>query len=70
MHHDIKVVVNMFPSQLYLHEINEPLAAVDARAGTNLINALKPTAHQSYHYVLDGAVVHSYVDPDNAARAW
>ncbi|MBK8676984.1 MAG: hypothetical protein IPN27_11635 [Cellvibrionales bacterium] len=57
------------PVAIVLHEINEPLAAVDARAGTNLINALKPTAHQSYHYVLDGAVVHSYVDPDNAARA-
>ena len=57
------------PIAIVLHEINEPLAAVDARAGTNLINALKPTAHQSYHYVLDGAAVHSYVDPDNAARA-
>lgn len=57
------------PVAIVLHEINEPLAAIDVRSGTNLINALKPTAHQSYHYVLDGAVVHSYVDPDNAARA-
>lgn len=57
------------PVAIVLHEINEPLAPVDGRAGTNLINALKPTAHQSYHYVLDGAAIHSFVDPDMAARA-
>jgi hypothetical protein len=54
---------------IILHEVNEPLGALGSRIGTNLINALKPTAHQSYHYALDGAAVHSFVDPAMAARA-
>lgn len=54
---------------IILHEVNEPLGALGSRIGTNLINALKPTAHQSYHYAVDGAAVHSFVDPAMAARA-
>ena len=57
------------PVAIILHEVNEPLGALGARIGTNLINALKPTAHQSYHYALDGAAVHAFVDPAQAARA-
>lgn len=57
------------PVAIILHEVNEPLGALGARVGTNLINALKPTAHQSYHYALDGAAVHAFVDPAQAARA-
>ncbi len=57
------------PVAIVLHEINEPISAVDSRAGSNLINALKPTAHQSYHYVLDGAAFYSYVDVDFASRS-
>lgn len=54
---------------IILHEVNEPLGALGSRLGTNLINALKPTMHQSYHYAVDGAAVHSFVDPAMAARA-
>lgn len=57
------------PVAIILHEVNEPLGALGARISTNLINALKPTAHQSYHYALDGAAVHAFVDPAQAARA-
>lgn len=57
------------PTAIILHEVNEPLASVSSRMGTNLINALKPLAHQSYHYAVEGAAVHAYVTPAQAARA-
>lgn len=57
------------PVAIILHEVNDPLSALGARIGTNLINVLKPTAHQSYHFALDGAAVHAFVDPGQAARA-